>query len=106
ICLTYIGFKDFETGYCYDILSYKDRESRYPFLKYATTNWYKHAANNIAHQDIFPLVCKLFGLFKSQQCLCWSQGLTVEELVAVDMDDDLGMAIQLLKDITPLHLAS
>jgi ankyrin repeat protein len=106
VCLTYIGFKDFENGYCYDTLSYKDRESRYPFLKYATTNWYKHAADNIAHQDQFPLICQLFELPKTQQFLCWSQGLAVEERGGVARDSDLNMAIQILSDTTPLHLAS
>lgn len=72
ICLTYLGFTDFNIGPC-PPADIKFRQHSFPFLTYAALNWFVHAKVQSVELRIISLATKIFNNDLNQNLHSWSQ---------------------------------
>ena len=73
VCLTYLGFQDFnQAGYLSPTVG-STRLKEYPLRRYAVLYWFDHARGHLDDAELFRLVTRLLSPSKPNNLISWAQ---------------------------------
>ncbi|KAF4627307.1 hypothetical protein G7Y89_g10847 [Cudoniella acicularis] len=71
--LTYLAYNDFSTGPCVSAAEFEQRLLDYPFLEYASNNWFIHNKHLEIQRSVAHLFNHIWVKFDSPKYLSWFQ---------------------------------
>ncbi|EHK19820.1 uncharacterized protein TRIVIDRAFT_171764 [Trichoderma virens Gv29-8] len=95
VCVAYLSFSAFETGFCETDQKFEERLQSFPFYGYAACNWGHHAPKDEASQEVIRFLESKAKVEASSQALMATKGHSL----------DVNYSQTIPKKMTGLHLA-